>query len=151
MRTRILNRASDLAGIRRRCRVPSIRGGYGMYYTQIRSNAVAGYLTTAWTVSRLIRQRRADRISDLPDLCAGQCRSAHHSAAVSCRHATSRSWPASGRFTRHSFSRYGLNFDLLPNYPDELVNPRSQVVTIGFEREFFKRLYFWQPIMSVSI
>src|SRR6185369_10895160 len=30
---------------------------------------------------------------------------------------------------------YGLNFDLLPNYPDEFVNPRSQVTSIGAERE----------------
>jgi outer membrane receptor protein involved in Fe transport len=26
----------------------SIRGGYGVYYTQIRSNAVAGYLVNGW-------------------------------------------------------------------------------------------------------
>ncbi len=29
----------------------------------------------------------------------------------------------------------GLNFDALPNYPDKLVNPRSQVGSIGIERE----------------
>jgi hypothetical protein len=35
-----------------------------------------------------------------------------------------------------------LNFDLLPNYPDKLVNPRSQVFTAGAEREFFKGMFF---------
>jgi hypothetical protein len=30
----------------------------------------------------------------------------------------------------------------LPNYPDELVNPRSQVTTVGAEREFFKGFFF---------
>ena len=38
-------------------------------------------------------------------------------------------------FYQEQFARYGLNFDLLPNYPDELVNPRSQVISIGAERE----------------
>ena len=36
------------------------------------------------------------------------------------------------------FQRYGLNFNPLPNYPDELVNPRSQVFTIGAEHEILK-------------
>ena len=35
-----------------------------------------------------------------------------------------------------------MNFNLLPNYPDELVNPRSQVFTIGAERELFKGFFF---------
>ena len=34
-----------------------------------------------------------------------------------------------------------MNFDLLPNYPDELVNPRSQVFSIGAEREIVKGLF----------
>ena len=37
---------SASAGIRTAIRAPSIRGGYGMYYTQIRSNAIAGALTS---------------------------------------------------------------------------------------------------------
>jgi len=36
-------------------------------------------------------------------------------------------------FYRQQFASYGLNFDLLPNYPDKLVNPRSQVMSIGAE------------------
>src|SRR5262249_15265926 len=39
------------------------------------------------------------------------------------------------------FASYGLNFDLLPNYPDEFENPRSQVATIGAEREVVKGLF----------
>ena len=45
-------------------------------------------------------------------------------------------------FYREQFARFGLNFDLLPNYPDKLVNPRSQVFTFGAEREFFKGMFF---------
>ena len=40
---------------------------------------------------------------------------------------------------RAQFAKYGLNFDLLPNYPETFVNPRSQVATIGAEREFVTR------------
>jgi hypothetical protein len=45
-------------------------------------------------------------------------------------------------FYRAQFARYGLNFDLLPFYPDKLVNPRSQVFTIGAEREIIKGVFF---------
>src|SRR5205814_2451415 len=37
--------------------------------------------------------------------------------------------------------KYGLSFDKLPNYPDQLRNPRSQVTSIGAEREFVKGLF----------
>jgi hypothetical protein len=42
---------------------------------------------------------------------------------------------------RSQFASYGLNFDLLPNYPDEFVNPRSQVTSIGAEREIVRGLF----------
>src|SRR6185312_12157710 len=45
-------------------------------------------------------------------------------------------------FYTAQFARYGLNFNLLPNYPNEFKNPRSQVFTIGAEREFAKGLFF---------
>ena len=44
-------------------------------------------------------------------------------------------------FYQSQFAKYGLNFDLLTNYPDKLVNPRSQVVSIGAEREVAKGLF----------
>src|SRR6185436_18018680 len=44
-------------------------------------------------------------------------------------------------FYKTQFAKYGLNFDLLPNYPDEFVNPRSQVVSIGAEREILKGFF----------
>src|SRR6185503_430089 len=34
-----------------------------------------------------------------------------------------------------------LNFNQLPNYPDEFVNPRSQVASIGAEREIVRGLF----------
>src|SRR5262249_45826538 len=44
-------------------------------------------------------------------------------------------------FYRSQFASYGLNFDLLPNYPDQFLNPRSQVASIGAEREVAKGLF----------
>jgi hypothetical protein len=44
-------------------------------------------------------------------------------------------------FYQSQFARYGLNFDQLPNYPDRLINPRSQVFTFGAERELAKGMF----------
>ena len=44
-------------------------------------------------------------------------------------------------FYKAQFAKYGLNFDLLPNYPDQLVNPRSQVTSIGAEYEVVRGLF----------
>jgi hypothetical protein len=119
----------------------SIRGGYGMYYTQIRSNAVASYLVngldglttytavpgqlgfpTCLTCVPLSFDPRTLPASQLPardiTIQAGQ-----------------------RAFYEAQFAKYGLNFDLLPNYPDELVNPRSQVMSIGAERELARGLF----------
>ena len=121
-----------------------IRGGYGMYYTQIQSNLhrrLPG--ERAGRIDHLHRDSRAVRLPDLPDgiLPAAGVRSedAAGVAIAGARH------HASGRarrdFYEAQFAKYGLNFDLLPNYPDKLVNPRSQVVSIGAEREIVKGLF----------
>jgi hypothetical protein len=44
-------------------------------------------------------------------------------------------------FYRTQFAQYGLSFDRLPNYPDQLLSPRSQVASIGAEREIGKGLF----------
>ncbi len=119
----------------------SIRGGYGMYYTQIRTNAVAGYLVngldglTTYTANPGQTGFPTSLTSvpvnvDPRTIPAGQ---------LPARDITIRA----GRraFYQDQFARYGLNFDLLPNYPDKLVNPRSQVFTIGTEREIVKGFF----------
>ncbi len=119
----------------------SIRAGYGMYYTQIRSNAVAGFLVNG-----------LDGLTTYTAV-AGQT---GFPTCLTCApvNVDPRTLPASqlparditiraGRrdFYQAQFARYGLNFNLLPNYPDELVNPRSQVVSIGAEREVIKGFF----------
>lgn len=119
----------------------SIRGGYGMYYTQIRSNAVASFLVNG-----------LDGLTTYTAV-AGQTGFPTSLTAVPVN-VDPRTLPASqlparditiraGRadFYRTQFAQYGLNFDRLPNYPDGLANPRSQIITFGAEREFFGGLF----------
>jgi hypothetical protein len=120
----------------------SIRGGYGSYYTQVRANAVAGYLVngldglTTYTATGPTQAGFPTCLTcvpvnvDLRTVPAGQ---------LPARDITIRAGMRD--FYHAQFARYGLNFDLLPFYPDQLVNPRSQVVSIGAEREVVKGLF----------
>jgi hypothetical protein len=121
----------------------SIRGGYGMYYTQIQSNLIAGYLVNG--LDGLTTYTAVPGQLGFPTCLTGACLPLSFDP---------KSLPASelparditigaGRrdFYRAQFAKYGLNFDLLPNYPDRLLNPRSQVVSIGAERELTKGLF----------
>jgi hypothetical protein len=119
----------------------SIRGGYGMYYTQIRSNVVASYLVNG-----------LDGLTTYTAI-AGQT---GFPTCLTCApvNVDPRTLPASQLPARDitiraglrdfyvdQFTKYGLNFNLLPNYPDKLVNPRSQVISIGAEREIVKGFF----------
>jgi hypothetical protein len=122
----------------------SIRGGYAMYYTQIRSNAVAGYLVNG--LDGLTTYTATPGDIGFPTCLTGSCLP----VAVDPRTIPATQLPARDitiraglrDFYREQFARFGLNFDRLPNYPDKLVNPRSQVTTFGVEREFFKGFFF---------
>src|SRR5207237_3687190 len=106
----------------------AIRGGYGMYYTQIRSNAVAGFLVNG--LDGLTTYTATPGQLGFPTCLTGSC--LPHS--FDPRTLAPSQLPArditigAGRrsFYDTQFARYGLNFVLLPNYPDKLVNPRSQ-------------------------
>ena len=119
----------------------SIRGGYGMYYTQIQSNLIASYLVngldgfTTYTAT-LGQTGFPTCLTCVP-------------VNVDPKTVPASELPArditiqAGRrdFYRQQFARYGLNFDLLPFYPNKLVNPRSQVFTIGGEREIARGFF----------
>ncbi|MBX7183523.1 MAG: TonB-dependent receptor, partial [Vicinamibacteria bacterium] len=121
----------------------SIRGGYGMYYTQIRSNAVASYLVNG--LDGLTTYTAVPGQTGFPTCLTGSCLP----VPLDPRALPASQLPArditiqAGRrdFYAAQFAKYGLNFSLLPNYPDKLVNPRSQVFSIGVEREFLKGLF----------
>ena len=121
----------------------SIRGGYGMYYTQIRSNAVAGYLVNG--LDGLTTYTATPGQTGFPTCLTGSCLPVPldpktlPASQLPARDITIRAGQRA--FYEAQFAKYGLNFDLLPNYPDQLVNPRSQVVSIGAEREVIKGLF----------
>jgi hypothetical protein len=121
----------------------SIRGGYGMYYTQIRSNAIAGYLVNG--LDGLTTYTAISGQTGFPTCLTGSCLPVPldprtlPASQLPARDITIRAGRRS--FYQAQFARYGLNFDLLPNYPDELINPRSQVISIGAEREVIKGLF----------
>jgi hypothetical protein len=121
-----------------------IRGGYAMYYTQIRANAVAGYLVNG--LDGLTTYTATAGQTGFPTCLVGSCLpvavdpTTIPASQLPARDITIRAGLRD--FYRAQFTRFGLNFDRLSNYPDKLVNPRSQVTTIGVEREFFKGLFF---------
>jgi hypothetical protein len=120
----------------------AIRGGYGMYYAQVRTNAVAGYLING--LDGLATYTAVSGQTGFPTCLT--CVPVNvdpktiPASQLPARDITIRAGLRD--FYRAQFAKYGLNFDLLPNYPDQLVNPRSQVFTIGAEREITKGLFF---------
>jgi hypothetical protein len=121
----------------------AVRGGYGMYYTQIRSNAVAGYLVNG--LDGLTTYTAVAGQTGFPTCLVGSCLPVNvdprviPASQLPARDITIRA--GQRQFYETQFAKYGLNFDLLPNYPDELVNPRSQVLTFGMEREVRRGLF----------
>ncbi|HEY0461694.1 MAG TPA: TonB-dependent receptor [Pyrinomonadaceae bacterium] len=116
----------------------AIRGGYGMYYTQIRSNAVAGYLVNG--LDGVTTYTASAGQPGFPTCLTSACLPISLPAAqMPARDITIRAGQRD--FYQAQFARYGLNFDLLPNYPDKFVNPRSQVISIGAEHEIIKGFF----------
>ena len=121
----------------------SVRGGYAMYYTQIRSNALASYLVNG--LDGLTTYTAVPGQLGFPTCLTGSCLPLSFDprtlapSQLPARDIVLR--PGDRSFYEDQFARFGLDFDLLPNYPDKLVNPRSQVFTIGAEREVAKGLF----------
>jgi hypothetical protein len=121
----------------------AVRGGYAMYYTQIRANAIASALTGG--LDGLTTYMATPGQFGFPSCLNFPCvplvfdpRTLPPSQQPA-RNITIRAGQRD--FYESQFATYGLNFDLLPNYPDEFVNPRSQVTSIGAEREVMKGLF----------
>ena len=114
-----------------------------MYYTQIQSNLIASYLVGG--LDGLTTYTAVPGQLGFPTCLTGSCLPLSFdpktlaASELPARDITIQAGRRS--FYEAQFAKYGLNFDLLPNYPDKLVNPRSQVVSIGAEREVVKGLF----------
>ena len=120
-----------------------VRAGYGLYYTQVQSNLIGtallsgldGYTTYTATPGQF----------GFPSCLVAPCVPLQFDprtvppSQLPARDITIRAGDRD--YYRAQFARYGLNFDLLPNYPDEFINPRSQVFSVGAEREVMKGLF----------
>jgi outer membrane receptor protein involved in Fe transport len=121
----------------------AIRGGYGMYYTQIQSNLFASALTGG--LDGLTTYTAVPGQLGFPTCLSGACLPLNFdpktlpASQLPARDITIL--PGERAFYESQFAKYGLNFDKLPSYPDELRNPRSQVLSIGAEREFSHGLF----------
>ena len=121
----------------------SVRGGYGMYYTQIQSNLIASYLVNG--LDGLTTYTATAGQLGFPTCLTGACLPLSFdpktlpASQLPARDITIQA----GRrdFYKTQFARYGLNFDLLPFYPDRFENPRSPVISIGAEAEVLKGLF----------
>ena len=114
----------------------AIRGGYGMYYTQIRSNVFAAALTGG--LDGLATYTAVAGQTGFPT-CLTCVPVNVDSKTIPASQLPARDItinPGQRSFYEAQFARFGLNFDLLPGYPDRLSNPRSQVLSIGAEHEF---------------
>jgi hypothetical protein len=118
----------------------AIRGGYGMYYTQIRTNSYASYLVNG--LDGLATYSATPGQPGFPTCLTDPCLPvafAPNPATLPARDITIRAGQSA--FYTAQFAKYGLDFSKVPNYPDEFVNPRSQVVSIGAELEISKGLF----------
>ena len=121
----------------------SIRGGYGIYYSQIQSNLIASYLVGG--LDGLTTYTAVPGQLGFPTCLTGSCLPLAFdprtlpASEIPARDITIA--PGRRSFYEAQFAKYGLNFDLLPYYPDKLVNPKSQVVSIGSEVEIAKGFF----------
>ena len=121
----------------------AVRGGYGMYYTQVLTNLVANALTGG--LDGFTTYTATPGQLGFPTCLVGNCLP----VILDPRTLPASQLPARditvlpGRrdFYTQQFASYGLDFSKLPNYPDELRNAQSQVLTIGAEREFFTHFF----------
>lgn len=122
----------------------AVRGGFGLYYTQIRSNAIAGSYTGG--LDGYTNYSATPGQFGFPTCLTAPCvpllfdpKTAPPSQ-LPARDITIRAGEAD--FYRQQFASYGLNFDAIAShYPTEFINPKSRVTSIGVEREIVTGLF----------
>ena len=122
----------------------AVRGGFGIYYTQIRSNNIGGSYTGG--LDGFTNYSATPGQFGFPACLTGPCLPVAFDpktvppSQLPARDITIRAGEAD--FYRQQFASYGLNFDAIAaNYPNEFVNPKSRVSSIGVEREVIHGLF----------
>jgi hypothetical protein len=122
----------------------AIRGGYGLYYTQILIKQIAKGLTG--DLDGLSSYTATPGQTGFPTCLTGSCLPVNLdplSLPVSQRPARDITILAGDRAKYQAqFTKYGLDFSKIASlYSDELNNPKSQVTSIGIEREVARGLF----------
>lgn len=105
-----------------------------MYYPQVQSNLVAGYLQSG--LDGFTTYTASQGQTGFPTCLTGSCLPVTFSSNPALAPARNITIIAGKRaFYEQQFAQYGLNFDALSNYPDKFLSPRAQDATIGLERE----------------
>jgi hypothetical protein len=118
----------------------SVRGGYGMYYTQIQSNLIAGYVQSG--LDGFTTYTATPGQVGFPTCLTPPCVPVSFVGNAATLPARNITIIAGKRdYYMAQFPKYGLDFTQVSNYPDELRNPRSQVGSIGFEREIARGFF----------
>ena len=112
----------------------AVRGGYGLYWTQLRSNLAANFeLNGPFGIGSYAASPGQ---TGFPACLTCAPVAFDPNAAASTlppRNVTIR--PGRVNDYAQAFARFGIDFSKVPNYPDALVNPRSHVASLGIERE----------------
>jgi hypothetical protein len=118
----------------------AIRGGYGMYYTQIQSNVIAGFVQSG--LDGFTTYTANPGQVGFPTCLTGACLPVTFSSDPKLAPARNITIIAGKRdFYTQQFAQFGLDFSKVPSYPDQLLSPRSQTASIGAERELKKGLF----------
>jgi len=118
----------------------AIRGGYGLYWTQLRSNLAANFELNGPLGIGSYSAGPGQTGFPTCLTCTPVVFDQHAAAAtLPARNVTIR--PGRADYYTPIFAQFGVDFSRVPNYPSQLVNPKSQVTSIGVEREIARGLF----------
>lgn len=122
----------------------AVRGGFGLYYTQVLIKSIANSLTGG--LDGYTTYTATPGQFGFPTCLTGSCLPLAFDPRVlapsqlPARDITIRAGEED--FYRQQFAQYGLNFDAIASrYPSEFVNPKSRITSIGIERELMNGLF----------
>jgi len=121
-------------------RKTAVRGGYGLYWTQLRSNLAASFELNGPLGIGSYSANPGQTGFPACLTCTPVVFDANAVAStLPPRNVTIR--PGQADLYAPIFAQYGVDFSKVPDYPDSLVNPKSQVTSIGVEREIARRTF----------